>query len=110
MVEVLMVSSVSINASIAVQYTTFREALVVPIGSGLCVALFREMGQVHDSAREVYLALKNVEPRGALLRHEKAYRPLRIDIGRFGYADMMLCLTIMSTILGNTASLVLTTD
>jgi len=46
MVEVLLISSVVVNASMAVKYNTYREAFTVPVGGGMGMALFRKMGGV----------------------------------------------------------------
>ena len=111
MLVAAFISLIMINASMAVKYLAVREGLTAVIMCALCMALFKTMGEVYETSRDVYGRLSGLEVDSAILRrYRKAYRPLRIDIGSVGYADMMLCLTILSTILENTVNLVMTTD
>ena len=109
-VEIFFVVSIVITASMAVKYRAFREGMVAVITSSLCRALFRTVGGIYENSRDIYVALQRLEPSAILSRYKRAYRPLRVDVGRFGHADLALCLTIVSLILGNTSNLVLTAD
>ena len=109
MMEAWLVVLVVINTSIAVKYFALRGIMAAIFGCALCMALFKPIGEVYDSSRDIYGTISNLVPHSALLRrYRKAYRPLRIDIGNVGYADMMLCLTILSMILQSTVNLVMT--
>ena len=109
MVEVWLISINVIFASVSVKYFQLREGLIATMACVMCMGLFKSMGGVYESSGDVYgcLQLFNADP--SLKRYKRAYRPLRIQVGQFGHADMALCLTILSTILTNTATLVLTT-
>ena len=76
----------------------------------MSMGIFKTMGGVYESSQDVYRCLQGLEGDPCLKRYKRAYRPLRIEVGQFGHADMALCLTILSTILTNTATLVLTTN
>ena len=110
LVEILLISVVVVNASMAVNYLTFRECMVTAAGIAMCTAFFRTISGVYENARNIYAVLRPMTPNPYFSRHEKAYRALRVEVGRFGFADMYLCLTVLSTILGNTAYLALTTE
>ena len=109
-VEAAMITMIVINTSMAVKYFALRESMRAAIACALCIALFKTMGRVDENSRDIYGTISNSNLDSAFLRRcRKAYRPLRIDIGAVGYAEMILCLTILSTILQNTVNLVMTT-
>lgn len=108
-VEIFFLAIIVISTSAASKHRTFRDAIVAVIASSSCWALFRAVGRVHENSRDMYVALQRFEPNALLSRYKRAYRPLRVDVGRFGHADMALCLTILSLTLVNTLNLVLTT-
>ena len=108
-VEIFFVSVIVISTSVAVKYRAIRDGMVALINSSLCWGLFTAVGRVYENSRDIYAALQGLEPNLLLSRYKRAYRPLRVNVGRFGHADMTLCLTILSLVLTNTFNLVLTT-
>ena len=97
-----------VNASLAI-----CEALTAQHSNGHCsvnsppIYLFKRMGNIYTESHELLSEFLPACSTPWFRRTCKAYRPLRVNVGSFYYADRTLVLTILTIILTNTASLVM---
>ena len=89
------------------------EALTAQHSDGHCsvnsppIYLFKRMGNIYTESQELLSEFLPACSTPWFGRTCKAYRPLRVNVGSFYYADRTLVLTILTIILTNTASLVM---
>ena len=69
--------------------------------------LFQRMGNVYTESSELLSEFVPNYSTPWFRRVVKAYKPLRVNVGSFYYADRTLVLTILTIIFTNTASLVM---
>ena len=95
-----------VNASLAIVKLSPRSTAMVIAVSTILLYLFKRMGNVYTESRELLSEFLPTCSTPWFRRTCKAYRPLRVNVGTFYYADRTLVLTILTIILTNTASLV----
>ncbi|CAG7635936.1 unnamed protein product [Allacma fusca] len=98
-----------INTFLAVVYSRPREFVVGSMGSYVVLNFCKVIGQVNEQSVETLSACKHVGFRTKEFRRvHRALRPVRMTVGTFFYADKFFMLTILTTILSNSANLILT--
>ena len=108
--EVLGIVTVVVNATFTVTHHSPRAAAISTTLLILTLHSYKNFGNVYEESSKSLRRWSSsmVPAKSAFSKFCRAYRPLRVRIGRFYYADRSLMLTILSIILVNTANLALT--
>ena len=97
-----------VNATIAIVKLSLRFSIMCIAVIIVLLYLFKKMSYIHTySVGLLTHALPPFSRAPWFSRVCLAYRPLRANVGALYYADKTLVLTIITTILSNTATLVL---
>ena len=104
-----MVVAVTINATIATLYLHPRGIITAVVSFHLLLHFLKASGNVYEESRKSLECWRKMDHKSKwFAKYSRSCRPLRIRFGRFFYADKTLLLTVVSTILTETANLVLT--
>ena len=109
MAETLVAVTVTMNMTIAVVYLHPRGIITAVVAFPLLLYFIKSSGVVFEESWEGLQCWRRVEHKSKwFVRYLRSCRPLRIRFGSFFYADWGLLLTVVSTILTETANLVVT--
>ena len=107
--ESFVVVVVTINATIAILYFHPRGIITATVTFPLLLYSVKASGNVYEESQKSLKCWRKMDHKSkCFAKYSRSCRPLRIRFGRFFYADKTLLLTVVSTILAETANLVLT--
>ena len=105
--ELLMIVAVVVNTTFALLHGSQRSLVMASTLFVICA--YKTYGTMFEESRATLESWKREGRRSPWLRRYcRAYRPPRVNIGSFFYADKSLTLTILSIMLDYTASMALT--
>ena len=107
--ESFAVVAVTINATIAILYFHPRGIIAATVSFHLLLHCVKASGSVYEESRKSLECWRKMDHKSkCFAKYSRSCRPLRIRFGRFFYSDKTLLLTVISTILTQTANLVVT--
>ena len=107
--ELLLIVAVVVNTTFAVLLGSPRSLVIASTLFVIVIYAYKAYGSVYEESRETWESWQRGGINNAWFRRYcKAYRPPRVALGTFFYADKSLTLTILSVVLNNTVSMALT--
>jgi len=103
--EIIVIIAVVVNFTLAVTEQSLRGFVIASLAVPIVLFTYGNYGAVFDSAKDTLTSWKTTTRGGWFFKYCRSWRPLRINIGSFYYADRALALTILSIFLNYTASL-----
>ncbi|CAG7730352.1 unnamed protein product, partial [Allacma fusca] len=113
-VEVLVIATSSLTYYLAVRLSGARavhQLVVAAFATSFLINIWENMGQTYEISSGVLQSWKDME--GSALwfkKYLRSVKPIRVFIGSFFYADRQIKLTIISIVLNQTLSLLLSTS
>ena len=107
--EVLAIVTIVVNTTLAVVHDSPRAFVIALMLFTLLIYSYKTFGTVYEESKMTSQTWSSVRTAAWFRRYCRAYRPPRILIGSFYYADRSLTLTILSAVLDNTANMAITT-
>ena len=108
-IETFVVVLTVLSSAVAVLYFHPRGIVTAMISFPLLMYFIRTSGAVYDESEECLKYWKKAECKGTwFAKYRRSCRPLRIRFGNYFYADRGLTLTVLTTIVRETVSLVVT--
>ena len=107
--EILAIVTIVVNTTLAVVHESPRALVIAMMLFILLIYAYKTFGTVYEEGKVTSQTWSSRETSAWFRRYCRAYRPPRILIGSFYYADRSLTLTILSTVLDNTANMAITT-
>ena len=107
--ENFVMAAVTLNLTTAILYFHPRGIVTAIVSFPLLLHLIKKSGAVYEESEKCLKSWRKIGYNCKwFVKYRRACRPLRIRFGDFFYADRGLMLTVLSTILGETANLVVT--